>query len=166
MWQQIHIWPSFLSLTKAPDLWKTMADLKRAYLDNWNHPVDPCCTPTTGNHQKMFFVPYTNSYLYIRLFSFSLQRLPNCAITHVNACGQHMTILRNLDIHYSGMFCSLTLELATYMLYNHGINFLPLPRRWGLLLLQTWWNMGNYHVKLLLHDNSVYLAFLNNLSTI
>ena len=23
-----------------------------------------------------------------------MQRLPNCAMTHVNACGQHMTILR------------------------------------------------------------------------
>jgi len=34
-----------------------------------------------------------NSCLYIILF-FPMQRLPNCAMTHVNSCGQHMTILR------------------------------------------------------------------------
>ena len=45
----------------------------------------------------LYFIPslllLTNLCLYIILF-FSMQRLPNCAITHVNASGQHMTILR------------------------------------------------------------------------
>jgi len=96
MRQQIHIRPSFHSLTRAPDLRKTTTDLKRVYLDAWNHIVDAWCTRTTGNHQKLFIVPYTNSCLYIILF-FSLQRLPICAITHLNVCGQHMTIFRRFE---------------------------------------------------------------------
>ena len=42
---------------------------------------------------KISLMLLTNSCLYITLF-FSMQRLPNCAITHVNAYSQHMTILR------------------------------------------------------------------------
>ena len=33
-------------------------------------------------------------FLFIYKTFFSLQRLPNCVITHLNAYGQHMTILR------------------------------------------------------------------------
>ena len=179
MWQQIHIRPSFLSLTRAPDLRKTTADLKRAYLDNWNHPVDAWCTPTVGNHQKLFFVPYTNSCLYIRLFFFHCRDFQIVPLHILMLAANTWRSLENLDLHCSGMLCSLTLELATDMLYNHGINSLstmisPTAMRspsitdirikYGKLssvavntgMIVTLNKFGTF--KLVLLDNSVYLS--------
>ena len=69
--------------------------------------------------QSMFAAPskVVLCSLYKLLFMyntfFALQRLPNYVITHVNAYGQHMMILRKIGPPLRGMFSSLTLELAT-----------------------------------------------------
>ena len=99
-----------------------MTHLKRAYLDTWNYIVNACCTGTAGNHQNLFQVPYTNYCLYMMLIflpSRDFQIVPShILIPVVNAWPS----LEDLDLHYSGMLWSLTLESTRDMLYNHGIN--------------------------------------------
>ena len=96
--------------------------------------------------------------------------------------------LENLDLHYSGMLWSLTLELATDMLYNHGINSLPtvisptamrspsitdVGIKYGKLLSSAAGKTGmtvtlnkfgtlNWYFLIIVF---IFLAFLNNLST-
>ncbi|KAH1188446.1 hypothetical protein GmHk_U059502 [Glycine max] len=46
-----------------------------------------------ASSQESIFGHFKLLLIYDIVFS-TLQRLPNCAMTHVNDCGQHMTILR------------------------------------------------------------------------
>jgi len=98
MRKQIHFWPLFHPLTTAPELRKATPLLKRAYLDTSN-----CCL-----YMTLFFLP-----------SKDFQIVPwHMLMTVVNTWPSW----EDLDLYYSGMLWSLTLELARDMLYHHGIN--------------------------------------------
>ena len=122
MRKQLHFWPLFHPLTTTPELWKAMPILKRAYLDTSNYTVNACCTGTAGNHENLFQLPYTNFCLYMTLFflpSRDFQIVPwHMLMSVVNTWPSW----EELELHYSGMMWSLTLEWARDMLYNHGIN--------------------------------------------
>ena len=95
--------------------------------------------------------------------------------------------LENLDLHCSGMMWSLTLELATDMLYNHDINSLPTMispttmrspsiteveikyeklssavGKTGMTMTLNKFGTLNWYFLIIVF---IFLAFLNNLST-
>ncbi|KAL5177621.1 hypothetical protein HKD37_08G023349 [Glycine soja] len=78
-----------------------------------------CKRPEVMSRQHIWTVEITQSML----GTLGPLRLPNCAMTHVNACGQRMTILRRFGLHYNGMLSWLMVELGTNMLYNHDNDF-------------------------------------------